>query len=92
MQHYRVDSIYHFPLDAVVSLEMTSYEVMENVGVVEVCATVSVSNGNITCPIDLPFNVSLSTADDSAGNIDCHNLYCYLCIFHASKKTTSQRL
>ena len=81
MQYYRVDSIYHFPLDAVVSLEIALDEVMENVGVVEVCATVSVSNGNSTCPIDFAFNVSLSTANDSAGNVDCHNLYCYfLCI------------
>ena len=82
MQYYRVDSICHFPLDAVVSLEMTSYEVMENVGVVEVCATVSVSNGNSTCPINFAFNVSLSTTDleDSAGKVDCHNLYCYLYI------------
>ena len=78
MQHYRVDSIYHSPLDAVVSLEMTSYEVMENVSVVEVCATVNVSD-NITC---FAFNVSLSTTDleDSAGKVDCQNLYCYLYI------------
>ena len=41
----------------------------ENVGVVELC--VVVYEPNITCPIEFPFNVSLSTDDGAPGMISC---------------------
>ena len=37
--------------------------------VVEVCAIVYRPDGNILCPIDFAFDVSLSTSDDSAGEL-----------------------
>ena len=51
--------------EAVVGLERTSYEVLENVGVVGVC--VIVFSSNLSCPIDYPFEVRFSTNDGSAG-------------------------
>ena len=47
----------------VVGLERTSYQVPENVGVVEVCAIIYGAH----CSINFSFNVSLSTNDGSAG-------------------------
>ena len=58
----------NFTTDAVVGLESTIYMVMEDVGVVEVCAIVYSPNGNILCPIAFPFDVCLSTTNGSAGN------------------------
>ena len=52
-----------------VGLERTFYNVSEGVGVVELCAVVY--EPNITCPIEFPFNISLSTADGTAGMISC---------------------
>ena len=52
---------------AIVGLERTFYRESEDVGMVEVCAVVISPNGNIPCPIMFPFNVSLSTTDDTAG-------------------------
>ena len=46
-------------------LERTVYNVLENVGVVEVCAIVY--SPDIDCPIQFPFNVSLSTRNGTAG-------------------------
>ena len=46
-------------LVAVVGLEETFYRVSESVGVVVVCAIVY--SPNISCPIEFPFNVNLST-------------------------------
>ena len=46
-------------------LEKTFYQVSEDVGVVEVCAIVY--SPTIVCPIEFPFDVSLSTRDGSAG-------------------------
>ena len=46
-------------------LERTLYSVAEDVGVVEVCAIVY--SPTIDCPIEFPFNVSLSITDGSAG-------------------------
>ena len=54
---------------ATVGLEMTFYNVSEGVGVVELCAVVY--EPDITCPIEFPFNVSLSTADGTAGMFYC---------------------
>ena len=48
-----------------VGLEKTIYNVSESVGVVEVCAIVY--SPTIDCPIAFPFDVSLSTSDDTAG-------------------------
>ena len=64
-------------------LEKTFYQVSEDVGVVEVCAIVY--SPTIFCPISFPFNVSLSTGDDSAGitytavclHDDCNTTYFY---------------
>ena len=58
----------NFTTDAVVGLESTIYMVMEDVGVVEVCAIVYSPNGNILCPIAFLFDVRLSTTNGSAGN------------------------
>ena len=58
-------------------LEKTFYQVSEDVGVVEVCAIVYEPNRNLACPISFPFNVSLSTGDDSAG-IPTALLYVYM--------------
>ena len=52
---------------AVVGLERT-LRVSEDDGVVEVCAVVTSPDGNVPCPIAFPFDVSLSTTDDSAGD------------------------
>ncbi|CAI8013544.1 hypothetical protein GBAR_LOCUS8570 [Geodia barretti] len=49
---------------AVVGLEMTFFSVSEGVGYVELCAYVSFPE--ITCPIEFPFEVGLSTADGTA--------------------------
>ena len=46
-------------------LEQTFFHVMQGVGYVELCANVSFPE--ITCPIEFPFDVSLSTADGTAG-------------------------
>ena len=46
-------------------LEKTFYQVSEDVGVVEVCAIVY--SPTIVCPIAFPFDVSLSTDDNTAG-------------------------
>ena len=46
-------------------LERTFYSVTEGVGVVELCAVVY--EPDITCPIEYPFNVRLSTDDRTAG-------------------------
>ena len=46
-------------------LEVTFYQVSEDVDVVEVCAIVY--SPTIDCPIEFPFDVRLSTRDGSAG-------------------------
>ena len=53
---------------AVVGLERTFYNVSESVGTVEVCAVVLSPDESIECPVDFPFNVSLSTNRDTAGS------------------------
>ena len=50
---------------AVVGLEMTFYQVSEDVGVVEVCAIVIQPVND--CPIAFPFEVQLFTSDNTAG-------------------------
>ena len=55
-----------FLSEAVVGLERTIFTVQEDVGVVELCAIVYEPSG-IDCPIDFPFDVRLSTWDDTAG-------------------------
>ena len=54
-----------FTAEAVVGLEVTFYQVSEDVGVVEVCSLVY--SPTIDCPIEFPFDVRLSTRDGSAG-------------------------
>ena len=53
--------------EAVVGLENTFYEVSEDAGSVEVCAIVY--SPSIDCPIVFPFNISLSTINNTAGII-----------------------
>ena len=62
--HWQVD-LFIFA-EAVVGLERTSSTVLENVGVVEVCAIVY--NPSLPCPFGHSFNVQFSTGDGSAGN------------------------
>ena len=52
---------------AVVGLERT-LQVSEDDGVIDVCIIVTSPDGNVPCPIAFPFNISLSTTDDSAGD------------------------
>ena len=54
---------------AVVGLERTFFEVSENVGVVELCAVVY-QPVNIECPIAFPFDVCLTTREDTTGKRD----------------------
>ena len=54
---------------AVVGLEETFISVSENVSTVELCAIVYEPNGTVICPIDFPFTVSLTTSDNTAGNV-----------------------
>ena len=58
-------SFHTFPSEAVVGLERTFYNVSEYMGIVEVCTIVY--SPTITCPIAFPFDVSLSTSDNTAG-------------------------
>ena len=53
--------------EAVVGLGRTSYTVLENVSMVEVCTIVY--SPSLPCPIDHPFNVRFSTADGVAGSV-----------------------
>ena len=55
----------HCSAGATVGLEQTFFRVAENEGYIELCANVSFPE--ISCPIEFPFNVSLSTADGTAG-------------------------
>ena len=60
--------------EAVVGLERPLYtEVLESVGVVEVCTIVY--SPSLPCPIDHPFNVRFLTDDDTAG---IYNVWYYL--------------
>ena len=62
--------IYSLPTfisEAVVGLEKTIYSVSEYVGMVEVCAIVY--SPTVDCPIVFPFDVSLSTSENTAGTI-----------------------
>ena len=52
---------------AVVGLEQTFISVGEDVGTVVLCATVFMPNVTVECPIDFPFEVSLSTSNSTAG-------------------------
>ena len=57
-----------FTSEAVVGLENTFYEVSEGAGVIEVCAVVY--SPSIDCPIVFPFNISLSTINNTAGIVN----------------------
>ena len=50
-----------------VGLEQTFFRVMEDVGVIELCAVLL--EPDIECPIKFPFDVQLCTADASAGKL-----------------------
>ena len=60
-----IEQVTNCSAGAMVGLEQTFFSVMQGVGYVELCANVSFPE--ITCPIELPFDVSLSTADGTAG-------------------------
>ena len=51
--------------EARVGLEQTFFNVIESVGVVEVCAIITFPS--INCPVEFPFDVGLSTEDGTAG-------------------------
>ena len=51
--------------DAVIGFERTFITVSEGVGVVELCAVVI--SPEAACPIDFPFEIDLSTDDNTAG-------------------------
>ena len=53
------------PLDIMVGLERTYYIVPEDVGMVEVCASIF-SAMKVECPVSFAFNVLLSTVSDTA--------------------------
>ena len=70
------------PSGAVVGLEETFYRVSEDVGVVVVCAIVY--SPDIECPIQFPFNVSLSTTgnnDEGVSTLIHHAVWC-ASLFH----------
>ena len=54
-------------------LNQSFYQVSEDVGMVEVCAIVT--SPSIDCPIQFPFNISLSTTDGTAGT---YTFYTYI--------------
>ena len=55
--------------EAVVNMARTTYTVREDVGMFEICMTVSSTTGRYTsCPVAFDFSVVLLTLDDSAGN------------------------
>ena len=58
-------SLHIFISEAVVGLEKTFYSVSEYVGVLGLCAIVY--SPTVDCPIVFPFDVSLSTSDNTAG-------------------------
>ena len=68
------------PSVAVVGLEMTFYQVSEDVGVVEVCAIVY--NPMSDCPIEFLFDVRLTTLDGSAGKKIVKHAYICLHLFY----------
>ena len=59
---------YHnnYTAEAVVGLEEIFYRVSEDVGVVKVCVIVYEPDDD-ECPISYPFDVLLSTSNDTAG-------------------------
>ena len=59
------------PSVARVGLEQTFFSVMEDVGVVELCARVF-EPADPDCPIEFPFDVRLTTRDDTAGRRHVH--------------------
>ena len=75
--YYMQICIYY--LDIVVGLERTFYQVLEDMGVVEVCAIVHLPDNTVPCPITFTFNVSLSTSNITAGII---NYYIYFNCIH----------
>ena len=62
----------HCSAGATVGLEQTFFRVGENESYVELCANVLFPE--ITCPVEFSFNLSLSTADGTAGI--CLHLHC----------------
>ena len=62
---------YSFSLiDVSVSLQQTYYMVLEDVGVVEVCAVVD-SPANVVCPVTFAFDVILNTVGGTADGNSC---------------------
>ena len=61
---YKYFAVFHYAV-AVVGLEETRVMVSEDVGTVQVCIAIAVPD--VDCPIQLPFDVLLSTASRRAG-------------------------
>ena len=57
------------PAGARIGLEETSFRVMEDVGMIELCTIVVTPD--IECPVEFPFNIHLYTADGTASKVYC---------------------
>ena len=55
--------------ETVINMASTSRTVREDVGMIEICMTLSSSTGRYTsCPVEFDFSVFLVTVDGNAGN------------------------
>ena len=55
-------------------MEETSFRVMEDVGIIELCTIVATPD--IECPVKFPFNIHLYTADGTASKVYCTCVKC----------------
>ena len=68
---------------AVVGLERTFYLVSEETHELELC--VNVHSPSIECPIEISFNISIFTSDNTAGNSN-RVLVQRNCVYYAARK------
>ena len=62
-------TIIFIPSGARIGLEETSFRVMEDVGMIELCAIVVTPD--IECPVKFTFNIHLYTVDGTASKVYC---------------------
>ena len=60
-------------------LERTFYSESEDVGLVEVCVVVYMPLQDLDCPINFPFDIQLSTADNTACK-QAFNIIIHFCL------------
>ena len=70
---------------AVVRLDRTLYQVSRDVDVVEVCAIVYSPMSD--CPIEFPFDVTLTTLDGSGGKKIYSKMHTHVCICFTVRAT-----